>query len=108
MAARFPFFKTAQGTDQNLNLKGSSKAQRLRDLFPDGFVYAGDSRVDLPVWKGAKAAIVVSGSQSLNRAVRSAGIPIEHVVKQRPSQSSAWLRAIRPHQWAKNRNSQAP
>jgi len=102
VAARFPFFKTAQGTDQNLNLKGSSKAQRLRDLFPDGFVYAGDSRVDLPVWKGAKAAIVVSGSQSLNRAVRSAGIPIEHVVKLRPSRSSAWLRAIRPHQWAKN------
>jgi 4-hydroxybenzoate polyprenyltransferase/phosphoserine phosphatase len=102
VAARFPLFKTAQGTDQNLNLKGSSKAQRLRDLFPDGFVYAGDSRADLPVWKSAKAAIVVSGSQSLNRAVRSAGIPIEHVVKVRPSQSSAWLRAIRSHQWAKN------
>lgn len=102
VAARFPLFKTAHGTDQNLNLKGASKAQRLKDLFPDGFVYAGDSRADLPVWKSAKAAIVVSGSQSLNRAVRSAGIPIEHVVKDRPSQRSAWLRAIRPQQWAKN------
>ncbi len=102
VATRFPLFKTAQGTDQDLNLKGSNKAQRLRDLFPDGFVYAGDSRADLPVWKSAKAAIVVSGSQSLSRAVRSAGIPIEHVVKVRPSQRSAWLRTIRPHQWAKN------
>jgi 4-hydroxybenzoate polyprenyltransferase/phosphoserine phosphatase len=102
IAERFPIFQTVQSTDRDVNLKGPNKAERLKRLFPDGFVYAGDSRADLPVWQSATAAIIVSGNPSLNAAVQSAGIPIERVFSKQPDQLRAWIRAIRPHQWAKN------
>lgn len=102
VAARFPIFRTVQSTDQNVNLKGTHKAERLKAMFPDGFVYAGDSRADMPVWQSANAAIVVSGDASLGAAVTSAGIPIESTFDKTSSRLSAWIKAIRLHQWTKN------
>jgi 4-hydroxybenzoate polyprenyltransferase len=102
IAERFPIFQTVQGTDQNVNLEGPYKADRLRRLFPDGFVYAGASRADLPIWQSANTAIIVSGDSALSVAVQSAGIPIERVFGKKPNRMDVWMRAIRPHQWAKN------
>ena len=102
IAQRFPIFQTVQSTDQDINLKGPSKARRLKELFPDGFVYAGDSRADISVWRSASAAIIVSGSSMLSHAVRSAGIPIERSFNKKPPQLKMWIRAARLHQWAKN------
>jgi 4-hydroxybenzoate polyprenyltransferase/phosphoglycolate phosphatase-like HAD superfamily hydrolase len=104
IAERFPIFKTVQSTDEHANLKGAKKAERLSGLFPDGFVYAGDSRADLPVWQRARGAVVVSSSRSLCAAVQSMGVPVEKIFEDKPSRSKAWLwvRAVRPHQWSKN------
>jgi 4-hydroxybenzoate polyprenyltransferase/phosphoserine phosphatase len=102
VAERFSIFRSVQGTDQNVNLKGPRKAERLKRLFPGGFVYAGDSRADLPVWQSASAAIIVSTNPRLSAAVQSAGIPVERTFSKKPYRPSAWLRALRPHQWAKN------
>jgi 4-hydroxybenzoate polyprenyltransferase len=103
LVERFPIFKTVQDLDQRLDLKGSTnKAQWLKVLFPNGFVYAGDSRADLPVWQSAKAAIIVAGNPSLDSAVLSSGVPVEKTFDKAPRTPGAWLRAIRPHQWAKN------
>jgi 4-hydroxybenzoate polyprenyltransferase/phosphoserine phosphatase len=101
VAGRFPVFRSFHGTDQD-NLKGPRKAERLKAMFPGGFVYAGDSRADLPVWQSAKAAIVVSANPSLSAAVQAAGIPVERTFSKKSRRSGAWLRALRPHQWAKN------
>lgn len=102
IAKRFPIFQTVQSTGQDINLKGPNKARRLKELFPDGFVYAGDSRADISVWRSASAAIIVSGGSMLNNAVRSAGIPIERSFDKTPPQLRMWIRAARLHQWAKN------
>lgn len=102
VAERFAIFQTVQSTDQGINLKGPNKAKRLKELFPNGFVYAGDSRADIPVWQSASAAIVVSGGSMLSNAVRSANIPIERAFDKRPRQLGAWIKAARLHQWAKN------
>jgi 4-hydroxybenzoate polyprenyltransferase len=102
IARRFPIFQSVQGTDQDGNLKGRNKARHLTGRFPDGFVYAGDSWADLPVWQSASAAIIVSRSSAVTDAIRSAGIPVEHVFDKRPRQLGLWIKAIRPHQWAKN------
>lgn len=101
VAARFPVFRSFHGTDQD-NLKGPRKAERLKAVFPGGFAYAGDSRADLPVWQSANAAIVVSANPSLRSAVESAGIPVERTFSKKSRRPGAWLRALRPHQWAKN------
>src|SRR4051812_27292025 len=102
VAERFSIFRSVQGTDHDVNLKGPRKAERLKELFPGGFVYAGDSRADLPVWQSASAAIIVSANPGLSAAVQSAGIPVERTFSKRPHRPGAWLRALRPHQWAKN------
>lgn len=102
VATRFPLFRSVSCTQDGINLKGPNKAARLQQLFPGGFVYAGDSFADLPVWSSAKAAIVVSASRSLIDAVQAADVPIEHSFKDRLPRRGAWLRAIRPHQWTKN------
>ncbi|WP_042001712.1 UbiA family prenyltransferase [Streptomyces sp. AcH 505] len=102
VAQRFPFFRTIHGTDHGVNLKGINKAERLAQVFPGGFVYAGDSRADIPVWKSAKAAITVSEDPSLCDAVRNAGVPVERSFDLTSRQKSFWIKAIRPHQWAKN------
>jgi 4-hydroxybenzoate polyprenyltransferase len=102
IAERFPIFKTVLGTHHDVDLKGSDEAARLKGLFPGGFVYAGNRRADLPVWKSASGAIIVSENSSLSTAVQSAGVPIEQTFVKRPRQLSFWIKAIRPHQWAKN------
>src|SRR4051812_4238005 len=35
VAERFPIFRSVQGTDEHVNLKGAKKAERLSQLFPD-------------------------------------------------------------------------
>ena len=102
VAERFLIFKSVQSTDHDSNLKGPHKAERLKAIFPEGFVYAGDHRADLPVWQRAKAAIIVSEDASLSAAVRSAGIPIERMFDEKSHRLKHWLKAIRPHQWTKN------
>jgi 4-hydroxybenzoate polyprenyltransferase len=99
---RFPIFKSVHGSDRDVNLKGINKATRLTQFFPGGFVYAGDSYADLPVWKAATAASIVTSSPSLNNAVSRSGIAIERVFNKRSPQWPAWIRAVRTHQWAKN------
>ncbi len=102
VAKRFPVFQSAEGTDASGNLKGAAKARRLAERFPDGFVYAGDSPADLPVWQGASAAIIVSESAALRGAVRTAGTPVEQAFDKWPRRAGFWIKAIRPQQWAKN------
>ncbi|RJF70780.1 UbiA family prenyltransferase [Rhodopseudomonas palustris] len=102
VAERFQIFNSATGTEPGLNLKGINKAAHLAARFPEGFVYAGDSAADLPVWKAARAAILVAPAMSVRAAVVDAGIPVECSFDDRPAPRTAWLRALRPHQWAKN------
>jgi 4-hydroxybenzoate polyprenyltransferase/phosphoserine phosphatase len=99
---RFPLFKSVHGTEGNVNLKGQNKADRLVQQFPDGFVYAGDSLADLPVWRSAKAAVVVSSNRALVDAVETGGTPVERFFSDTPHRRAVWLKALRPHQWAKN------
>jgi len=71
VAGRFKIFSSAIGSDGKTNLRGEAKVRRLTELFgPKGFDYAGNSSVDLPVWRGAAEAIVVNASPSLERRAR--------------------------------------
>lgn len=102
VAERFPLFGSVSGTQQVIHLEGPNKAGELQRRFPDGFVYAGDGPADLPIWRSAKAAIVVSTGPSLINAVESTGVPIERSFHDRFPRRAAWIRAIRPGQWVKN------
>jgi phosphoserine phosphatase len=71
VAERFKIFSSAIGSDGKTNLRGEAKLKRLTDLYgPKGFDYAGNSSIDVPVWRGAAEAIVVNASRGVERRAR--------------------------------------
>ncbi|MBN8998348.1 MAG: haloacid dehalogenase-like hydrolase, partial [Rhizobiales bacterium] len=97
-----PLFDELHASDHAGNLKGAAKAARLASAFPDGYAYVGDSRTDLPVWAGAGAALIIDRGAGLPEKVRALGTPIERIFPDRQDRLGAWIKAFRPHQWAKN------
>ena len=73
IAARLRVFDRVIASDGSRNLKGPAKAQALTQLFPGGFIYAGDSKDDLPVWQRARAIVVVNARKSVATTARSLG-----------------------------------
>jgi phosphoserine phosphatase len=76
VATHLRVFDRVLASDGKVNLKGQAKAQALVRLFPDGFIYAGDSRADLPVWQRARAIVAVDAEKSVVEAARALGKPI--------------------------------
>ena len=90
------------GTEQGRNLAGSVKAEQLVAAFGEnGYDYIGDMPVDFPVWRSARGPLVVAHSQAFADRVRRVFPTAEIVARPRPALQS-YLRALRPHQWAKN------
>lgn len=97
---RFAFVTGVLASDGATNLKGSAKAEALKERFPEGFDYAGDAAADLDVWPHAKEAIVVNASGSVAR--RAAKVANVTATIKRPSRFAGLPRGLRLHQWAKN------
>ncbi len=99
--ARFPFFTGVFCTVENRNLTGQEKARKLAAFFGEKrFLYAGNSRADLPVWKASAGAVVVSGQRLRKKAAR-----MTTLVRDFPASSSALsglLKQFRFYQWVKN------
>ena len=96
------FFSHVMGSDGRSNLTGRRKARRLVQEFGEGqFHYFGNDWSDVSVWRVAASATVVAGPARLVRHVR-ARLNMRESLSDRPSRVTAMLRAMRPHQWAKN------
>jgi 4-hydroxybenzoate polyprenyltransferase/beta-phosphoglucomutase-like phosphatase (HAD superfamily) len=102
VAARVGLFDSASGSRDGVNLKGARKAAALVERFPDGFVYAGDSPADGPVWRASAGAIVAGNGKAAERAARAAERAIEATFRDPPTTFKDWRKALRLHQWAKN------
>lgn len=103
VAARFGgLFAQVHGTQKDANLKGRNKAAHLKMLYPNGFVYAGDSSADLAVWSKSSGAIFAGVNEESRRKVREMGIPVEAVFENDNGGFRAWRKELRLHQWAKN------
>jgi 4-hydroxybenzoate polyprenyltransferase len=104
-AARLGLFVWAKGSDGRHNLAGGKKLAAIRARYPDPFAYAGNARVDLPIW-GESAAALVAGEacRSVGKVERLA--PVEasfpYGAGGPADRAKAWLKVLRPHQWAKN------
>lgn len=100
VAAHVGLFDEVLGSDE-VNLRSETKAAALASRFPDGFEYVGNSTHDLPVWDQAAAAHIVSSSRSLRgKAARRA--PLGRTFDSPQGSLRQWVKALRPHQWAKN------
>jgi len=76
LASRLGFIDQVFASDGQRNLKGSAKAEMLRQLFPAGFIYAGDSKADLKVWRYASGIVLVNARRPVTEAARALGRPI--------------------------------
>jgi 4-hydroxybenzoate polyprenyltransferase len=84
------------------DLGSRRKGERLVAEFGiGGFDYLGYSRRDLPVWRNARHALVVSASRGLPRDV-AAVVPVEQVFMHRRAGPQDYLQALRVHHWIKN------
>ncbi|MDE1187843.1 MAG: UbiA family prenyltransferase [Pantoea sp.] len=89
-------------SDDSVNLKGTKKAEVLLDAFGDGaFDYVGNDESDEKIWKHARRAYSIGLSARPSR--RLSATHREHiVVDQRKRVVPALIKAMRPHQYAKN------
>lgn len=101
VSKRYPFIREVLASGGRVNLKGRHKAAALKARFPDGFVYAGDSRADVPVWRQAAGSIFVGPEGWLRRKVGAIS-EIEAIAHAARPTIKVWARALRLHQWAKN------
>jgi phosphoserine phosphatase len=76
LASRLGFIDQVFASDGQRNLKGSAKAEMLSELFPAGFIYAGDSKADLKVWRHARGIVLVNARKSVTDAARALGRPM--------------------------------
>ncbi|MEP7242651.1 MAG: UbiA family prenyltransferase [Gammaproteobacteria bacterium] len=102
VAAELGIFDGVLASDSRTNLAGGSKADRLVEQFGlGGFDYCGNEHRDLAVWRFARGAIVVNSSPALERKVAER-VSVLRSFPARVARLRPILRAIRPHQWAKN------
>jgi len=79
LAALLGLFDQVFASDGERNLKGRAKASLLRKRYPQGFIYAGDSKSDLSVWAHADGVVVVKARKSVAAAARALGRPIQEL-----------------------------
>jgi len=102
VAGHLNIFSEILASDGVLNLKGAEKRAALDRRFgPGGYDYAGNSKADVEVWRGARGAILVNAGASIVRlAAAVSGVDLAF-----GSTRPGWrplARALRVHQWAKN------
>ena len=97
-----PLFDEAWGSDGTRNLAGSRKQKYLVERFGEqGFDYAGDADIDLPVWSSARKVIVAGASPELEADVERR-FPDALVFPAPPFRLRTLARAVRVQQWVKN------
>lgn len=102
VAQHIGLFDEVLASDGATNLRDRAKCDALTKKFGDrGFAYAGNSSVDLDVWRGAKEAVVVNARNGLRE--RAAQLTqVGPTFSNSGSLLVALIQALRPHQWAKN------
>ncbi|MHB1188806.1 UbiA family prenyltransferase [Thiobacillus sp.] len=101
VAAHLGIFEGVLASDHARNLSGHNKLHAIRGCCPEGFAYAGNDRVDEPIWASAQSAILVNAPEAVAARV-AASKPVEAEFAAAPASLKPWLKAIRPHQWLKN------
>jgi len=101
VADHLGIFDGAIGSDGARNLVGSAKAALLKEKFPGGFHYVGDSQKDRPVFATAERASIVASSEAKGRRL-AAGVADVATIKAKTATAKDWIKALRLHHWVKN------
>jgi 4-hydroxybenzoate polyprenyltransferase len=100
--AEFDMFTSATGSDGLHNLKGEAKLAYLQQRFPAGFIYAGDSLADRPIFRASRGAILCDLGPDVARDLSATGTRVLAEFDRGRLSLAQWFLAARPHQWSKN------
>lgn len=102
VAKHIGLFDEVLASNGQINLRDNAKLAALTQKFGErGFDYAGNSSVDLDVWKGSRAAVIVNGSERLTRQT-SQKTMVADCFPARTAAPRELIRCLRLHQWIKN------
>lgn len=102
VATHFGIFDDILATENDYNMKGRKKLAAIRDAASSPeFSYAGDSSADSPIWDAASSNIFVNAPTKEVKTAEATS-KTEMSVTSRPPQWQAFLKEMRPHQYAKN------
>lgn len=101
VSGHLDIFDDVLATDGTHNLKGKAKLEAIRQNLGEQFVYAGNSRSDIPIWMSCKHAILVGVPSQVARSVRRQ-VAVEREFKWPAPDFGVLLKALRVHQWLKN------
>lgn len=103
VALNLGIFHDVLASNASINLSGTAKLRRLQELYGNnGFGYAANAMVDLPLWKSANSVILVNPERGVHEAVKRQ-LEISQLFDDRSSNRLAkYLKALRLHQWLKN------
>lgn len=95
-------FAGVLASDSALNLAGSNKLAAFQQRFGDAFSYIGNASPDLPILTACQSPMLANPSAGLLSGLRAARVTPVHLFRDQRGAISAWLKALRLHQWAKN------
>lgn len=102
VAEHLGIFTEVLASDGHTNLTGNSKLASLQARFDSGFDYIGNARPDLPLLAGAVEPMVANPDRSLTALLKAGNIAIARTFEDRKPAFRSVVKAVRPHQWAKN------
>lgn len=95
IADHFDFIDAGFGTSDTLNLVQGNKARFLKDKYPDGFCYIGNSTQDFTVWPDAALALAIAPPKGVD-AIKGASGQDVIVLEPREGEGAALFEATRP------------
>ncbi len=101
VANHHAMFDGVLASSHGVNLKGSEKLRAIKELIGNEFVYAGNSKDDIPIWNESTSTVLVNAPSKVAKII-SASTNVEKEFVQQKSSIKVWLKAIRVHQWLKN------
>jgi len=103
VADHLGIFSEVLGSDGSTNLTGNRKLASLRGRIGEvEFDYIGNDTPDLPLLAQAREPMVANPSIGLSFRLRARGIKPIREFDDSSSSAKSLLKAMRPHQWAKN------
>ena len=102
VADHLGIFHATLASDGEANLSGSRKAIVIQaDANGRPFDYAGNSHKDVPIWEKADAAVLVNADRGVENTLNG-NTPVTARFADRKFRFTAYVAALRPHQWVKN------
>ena len=83
IVTHFEWLTAGFGSCGNLNLTRENKVRFLKQRYPDGFDYVGNSKQDYPVWKAARKAYGVTPPKGARHIRSQTGEPVSILIPRR-------------------------